>query len=66
MDYLSELYTRLRAAAPGMELRQNEPMSRHVTFKVGGPAALMALPNLVSLLLLSGSVSRAAGRLFPK
>lgn len=47
MDYLSELYTRLRAAAPGMELRQNEPMSRHVTFKVGGPAALMALPKTV-------------------
>ncbi len=45
MDYLSELYARLRAAAPGLELRRNEPLSRYTTFRVGGPAALMALPG---------------------
>ena len=39
------LYARLRAAAPPLELRRDEPMSRHTTFRVGGPAALMALPK---------------------
>lgn len=38
------LYDRLRRELPALELRQNEPMSRHTTFRVGGPAALMALP----------------------
>ena len=45
MDYLSELYTRLRAAALELELRRNEPLDRYTTFRVGGPAALMALPK---------------------
>ena len=45
MTNWNALYDRLRAAAPGLELRQNEPMSRHTTFKVGGPAPLMALPR---------------------
>ena len=45
MARLDTLYGRLRAAAPGLELRQNEPMSAHTTFRVGGPAALMALPR---------------------
>lgn len=34
----------LERELPGLELRVNEPMSAHTTFKVGGPAALMALP----------------------
>ena len=34
---------RLHREVPGLELRLNEPMSRHTTFRVGGPAALMAL-----------------------
>lgn len=38
------LYDCLRAAAPELELRRDEPMNRHTSFKVGGPAALMALP----------------------
>lgn len=39
------LYERLRREVPELELRRNEPMSRHTTFRVGGPAALMALPK---------------------
>ena len=39
------LYDRLRAAAPSLELRRDEPMSRHTTFRVGGPVPLMALPK---------------------
>lgn len=39
------LYDRLRAAAPDLELRRDEPMRRHTSFQVGGPVPLMALPK---------------------
>ena len=42
-----ELYQALHAACPELELRADEPMSRHTSFRVGGPAALMALPKTV-------------------
>ena len=42
MEQLEKL---LRQRCPEMELRVNEPMSRHTTFRIGGPAALMALPK---------------------
>jgi UDP-N-acetylmuramate dehydrogenase len=42
MERLEKL---LRERCPEMELRVNEPMSRHTTFRIGGPAALMALPG---------------------
>lgn len=45
MTLLEGLEQELRRACPHLELRKNEPMSRHTTFRVGGPAALMALPR---------------------
>ncbi len=45
MTNWNALYDRLRAAAPSLELRRDEPMSRHTTFQVGGPVPLMALPK---------------------
>ena len=42
-----QLHSALSAACPGLELRVDEPMSRHTSFRVGGPAALMALPKTV-------------------
>ena len=42
MERLEKL---LRERCPEMELRVNEPMSRYTTFRIGGPAALMALPK---------------------
>lgn len=39
------LYDRLRERAPSLELRREEPMSRHTSFQVGGPASVMALPK---------------------
>ena len=44
MERLEKL---LRERCPGLELREDEPMSRHTTFRIGGPAALMALPRTV-------------------
>ena len=45
MTNWNALYHRLRQAAPALELRRDEPMSRHTTFRVGGPVPLMALPK---------------------
>lgn len=45
MTLLDGLERRLREVCPSLELRKNEPMSGHTTFRVGGPAALMALPK---------------------
>ena len=42
---LDRFYHILHREVPGLELRRQEPMSRHTTFRVGGPAALMALPS---------------------
>ena len=44
MEHLETLARTLRERFPGLELRENEPMSRHTTFRIGGPARLMALP----------------------
>ena len=45
MDPLNALYEQLNKHLPGLDLRRGEPMARHTTFRVGGPAALMALPR---------------------
>ena len=45
MTKLERLARRLGRELPGLELRRGEPMSRHTTFRVGGPAELMALPE---------------------
>ena len=48
MDKIFEqLHSALSTACPDLELRMDEPMSRHTSFRVGGPAALMALPKTV-------------------
>ncbi len=60
MSRVEMLYDRLREAAPGLELRRGEPMSRYTTFRVGGPAALMALPRTEDE---AGTVLRAAREL---
>ena len=44
-EKMNELARALREVCPELELRENEPMSRHTSFRVGGPAALMALPK---------------------
>ena len=44
MDRFERLASALRRI-PGLEVRENEPMKRHTTFRIGGPARLMALPR---------------------
>lgn len=45
MERLEELKKRLASRCPSLELRSDEPMAKHTTFRIGGPAALMALPR---------------------
>lgn len=45
MEPLQSLQTKLKEQLPQLELREGEPMARHTTFRVGGPAACMALPR---------------------
>ncbi len=45
MDRFEELEGRLALRCPTLELRRDEPMSRHTSFHVGGPVRLMALPK---------------------
>ncbi|MBM6897255.1 UDP-N-acetylmuramate dehydrogenase [Pseudoflavonifractor capillosus] len=45
MNEIHKLYGELQRRFPGLDLRLDEPMSRHTTFRVGGPAALMACPR---------------------
>lgn len=42
MEKLEKL---LRVRCPGLELRVNEPMAKHTSFRIGGPVPLMALPR---------------------
>ena len=45
MDQINECIAALRQAAPEIDISQNEPMSRHTTFAIGGPADLFVQPR---------------------
>lgn len=45
MDRYTTLFRDLSRSCPGLELRADEPMSRHTTFRIGGPVRIMALPK---------------------
>ena len=55
------LCARLTQAVPNLELRHDEPMSRHTTFKVGGPARLMALPKTEEEVITAVRLARELG-----
>ncbi len=45
MMKLTEFYDEIRRFLPDLEIRANELMSKHTSFKIGGPAAIMAFPK---------------------
>ena len=47
MDRFELLHKELNRRCPELEVRAQEPMCRHTSFRIGGPAALMALPKTV-------------------
>lgn len=45
MDQFGSLRAKIQEKLPQLDLRVQEPMKLHTSFRVGGPAALMALPK---------------------
>lgn len=45
MSQIESLKNKLLHSCPELELLEQEPMSRHTTFRVGGPVSLMAIPH---------------------
>ena len=45
MSNLTDFLREIRIAVPQLELRENEPMSRHTSFRIGGGAEVMAFPK---------------------
>ena len=60
MDYTA-LAKELGAALPASEIRENEPMDAHCSFRIGGPARLMLLPASAQEASRAMRILRAAG-----
>ena len=45
MSWTGQFDERAARELPGMEVRRDEPMSRHTSFRIGGPARRMACPG---------------------
>ena len=45
MTELTDFQRKLSALLPDVELRMNEPMARHTSFRIGGPVEVMAFPK---------------------
>ncbi len=47
MNEFATLAKEIRQQLPTLELRENEPMSQHCSFKIGGQASALAMPSSV-------------------
>ena len=45
MDIFELAAHEIRRRIPALELRENEPMSAHCSFRIGGPASIMVFPS---------------------
>ena len=61
MEQINECIAALREAAPDIDIIQQEPMSRHTTFAIGGPADLFVQPKTRKELAGTLGVFRARG-----
>jgi UDP-N-acetylmuramate dehydrogenase len=61
MDRISALKSKLASSCPGLPLLEKEPMSRHTTFRVGGPVSLMAVPRSAQQAVLAVRAAGAEG-----
>ena len=50
MENLENAIAEIKEAMPGLTLMENEPMSQHCSFKIGGAARALAVPSDVSSL----------------
>ena len=61
MDWVTRFDKQMEACLPDVELLREEPMARHCSFRVGGPARRMALPERGEQLVLLLSIARDCG-----
>ena len=50
MENLEQAIAEIRAELPGMPLLENEPLSAHCSFRIGGPVRALAIPSDVTSL----------------
>lgn len=62
----SELQQTIIQRCKAVQYRLQEPLSRHTSFRIGGPAAVMAFPKTTEELkqLLQGAAAAARSRIF--
>jgi UDP-N-acetylmuramate dehydrogenase len=58
MNRFDKLKTCLQTRCPDLTLLSEEPMSRHTSFRIGGPVALMAIPNSIDQLRTALSAAK--------
>ena len=58
---MRQLIDRLYSIAGSHQILENEPMSRHTTFRVGGPADVLFLPESEAQLIQGMSIARETG-----
>ena len=58
---MRQLIDKLYTIAGSHQILENEPMSRHTTFRVGGPADVLFLPESEAQLIQGMSIAREAG-----
>ena len=58
---LEEAIAKIRDDIPGLELRENEPMSAHCSFRIGGPVRAMLLPASAGELIRACTLLRDMG-----
>lgn len=61
MNSFDQLKLQLRRNCPGLEIKENEPMRDHTTFRIGGPVALMALPQTPEEMVNAIRTARSLG-----
>lgn len=61
MDWYQELDKWIEAYLPDLEVRAEEPMARHTSFRIGGPARRMACPVSAEQLVLLYEFARECG-----
>lgn len=61
MDWTIEFDKAIEQYLPDLEVLQDEPMSRHTTFRIGGPAKRMAFPSSREQLVLLLSFAKNYG-----
>lgn len=61
MDWVTQFDRRIADVLPDLKLLREEPMARHASFRVGGPAKRMAFPRTEEQLVLLVSLARDCG-----